>query len=46
VIGVAQLTDGRILGIGTDNLLYTRDTLTSAWVQIANSGLVIAVAQM
>ncbi|MCA2552201.1 MAG: DUF2235 domain-containing protein, partial [Microcystis sp. M04BS1] len=38
--------DGKIVGVGTNNTLYTRDTLTSEWKQIPNSGPVIGVAVM
>jgi|GEM_PF-6011253 len=34
---------GKILGVGTDKQLYTRDTLTSPWTQVPNSGSVIDV---
>ena len=30
----------KLLGVGTDNQLYTRDTLTSNWVKVPNSGAV------
>ena len=43
VIGITVLPNGTILGIGTDNLLYTRATLNSNWVQVPNSGSVIGV---
>ncbi|CAF1361304.1 unnamed protein product [Adineta steineri] len=47
VIGVTQLNDGTILGIGTDGILWTRATLDSDWVQIQNSnGAVIGVTQL
>src|SRR6266704_3045582 len=35
-----------ILGIGQDRTLYTRSTLTSQWVQVPNSGLVIGITVM
>ncbi|MBO1048842.1 MAG: hypothetical protein HEQ10_14375 [Dolichospermum sp. DEX182a] len=43
VIGITVLPNGTILGIGTDNLLYTRATLNSNWVQVPNSGAVIGI---
>ena len=46
VKGVTQLHDGTIVGVGMDNLLYTRATLTSPWVQVPNSGAVMRVTQM
>jgi microcystin-dependent protein len=36
----------RIVGVGTDKYLWLRDTLTSGWVQVPNSGSVIGVTQM
>ncbi|CAF1476874.1 unnamed protein product [Adineta steineri] len=38
--------DGMILGVGLDNKLYTRVTLNSDWVQVANSDPVSAVTQL
>jgi hypothetical protein len=35
-----------LLGVGTDNELYTRDTLTSNWVKVPNSGSVTDVTIM
>ena len=35
-----------VIGVGTDKLLYTRETLTSDWKQIPNSGAVIGIAIM
>jgi len=46
VLAVAQLSNGNLLGVGTDNLLYTRATLNSPWVQAPNTGLVISVTTM
>ena len=43
VIGITVLPNGKILGIGTDNLLYTRATLNSNWVQVPGSGSVIGI---
>ena len=43
VIGITILPNGAILGIGLDNDLYTRATLTSPWVLVPNSGDVIGV---
>lgn len=43
MIGVAVMPDGSILGVGTDNTLYTRANLTAAWSQVANSGSVKSV---
>ncbi|CAF3971161.1 unnamed protein product [Adineta steineri] len=39
--------DGTILGIGTNNKLYTRATLNSDWIEVPNTmGAVIAVTQL
>ncbi|CAF1416335.1 unnamed protein product [Adineta steineri] len=39
--------DGTILGIGTNNKLYTRATLSSDWIEVSNTmGAVIAVTQL
>ncbi|CAF4168074.1 unnamed protein product, partial [Adineta steineri] len=39
--------DGTILGIGTNNKLYTRATLNSDWIQVPNTmGAVIGVTQL
>ena len=46
VIGVTVMKDGIIVGIGTDNCLYTRATLNGSWVKVPNSGSVISVAVM
>jgi hypothetical protein len=35
-----------LIGIGTDDLLYTRASLDSSWVQVADSGLVTAVTEL
>jgi len=35
MIGIAQLAYGVILGIGTDNQLYTRPSLTTPWVAVS-----------
>lgn len=45
VIAVTQLQDGTILGVGTDNALYTRAALAGAWTQVASSKAVKAVTQ-
>jgi C1A family cysteine protease len=44
VIGVTIMQDGTILGIGTNQQLYTRATLTSNWINVPNSGDVLGVA--
>ncbi len=46
VLSVTPLRDGTIVGVGLDNLLYTRATLTSPWVQVPGSGAVLAVTQL
>lgn len=43
---LAQMDDGTILGVGTDNLIYTRRDLYGSWVQVAGSGSVIGVVQL
>jgi microcystin-dependent protein len=35
VIGIAQLAYGVILGIGTDNQLYTRASLNTPWIRVS-----------
>jgi hypothetical protein len=40
------MPDGKIVGVGTNNTLYTRDTLTSDWKEIPNSGAFVSVALM
>ena len=42
----AEGQDPEILCVGGDNQLYTRDTLTSKWVLVPNSGSVIAATIM
>lgn len=44
VTSVATLPDGRLLGVGTDRLLWTRASLQAPWVQVPNSGFVTSVA--
>jgi hypothetical protein len=39
-------TGPQILGVGTDQQLWYRDTLTSEWVQVPNSGAVLAITVM
>jgi hypothetical protein len=46
VIGVTVMPNGTILGVGTNNLLYTRANLNSNWVQVPNSCSVIGVTVM
>ncbi|CAF1443964.1 unnamed protein product [Adineta steineri] len=47
VIAVTQLHNGTILGIGTNNKLYTRATLSSDWIQVPNTmGAVIGITQL
>jgi hypothetical protein len=36
-------TDASILGVGTDNQLYIRDTLASPWVKVPNNGSLLTV---
>ncbi|MDD1449500.1 hypothetical protein MEN98_26135, partial [Dolichospermum sp. ST_sed8] len=38
--------NANLVGIGMDNQLWTRKTLTSNWEQIPNSGLVLAITFM
>lgn len=45
VIAVTQLQDGTILGVGTDNALYTRPALAGSWTQVPSSKAVKAVTQ-
>jgi hypothetical protein len=40
------MPDGSILGIGTDNTLFTIPTLPTAWISVPNSGAVIDVTLM
>jgi hypothetical protein len=40
------MPNGTILGVGTNNLLYTRANLNSNWVQVPNSCSVIGVTVM
>jgi hypothetical protein len=40
------MPDGKLLGIGMDNALWTRDTLTSDWQQVPNSGSVLGITVM
>ena len=44
VIGIAVLRSGRLLGIGTDNELWVRDTLNSPWVHVDHEEKVISIA--
>jgi hypothetical protein len=37
------MPNGTILGVGTDNMLYTRANLNSAWSQVTNSGSMLGV---
>src|SRR4051794_33836523 len=46
VVGVTQLLDGTIVGVGTDHHLYLRATLASRWVPVPDSGAVTAVLQL
>lgn len=46
VMAATQLRDGTLLGVGMDNLLYTRPTLSAPWTQIPGSGAVLAVTQI
>ncbi len=46
VKGLAELQDGRLLGVGNDNLLYVLESHFKDWVQVPNSGSVIGVAVM
>lgn len=46
MIGVAVYPNGTILGNATDKQLYTRTTLNSPWMLVANSGYVTGVAIM
>ena len=46
VIDVTVMQDGTILGVNTDNLLYTRANLNSNWVQAPKNGTVIGVTVM
>jgi hypothetical protein len=36
----------KLLGVGRDNLVYTKDTLNSNWRKIANSGTVYTINQL
>jgi hypothetical protein len=40
---VAVMKDGKLLCSGTDRTLYTRETLTSPWVEVPNSGSPLAI---
>ncbi len=46
LIGLTQMNDGALLGIGPDQLLCTRKDATSSWVNIPDSGSVIGVTQL
>jgi len=46
VIDVCKLKDGKLLGVGYDNLLWTKENVNAGWVQVPNSGSVIRVIQM
>ena len=41
-LAITFLPDCTLVGIGMDNQLWTRKTLTSNWEKIPNSGLVLA----
>jgi hypothetical protein len=42
VIDVCVLNDGSFVGVGSNNLLYTRATLTSDWVTVNNTSMKFA----
>ncbi|MBQ0932086.1 WD40 repeat domain-containing protein [Ideonella alba] len=44
VTAVAAAPDGRLVGVGTDRLLWTRASLQAPWVQVPGSGFVVSVA--
>ncbi|WP_228036301.1 hypothetical protein [Microcystis sp. LEGE 00066] len=46
VIGAIVMPDGKIVGVGTNKSLYTRDSLISDWKEVPNSGAVISVTVM
>jgi hypothetical protein len=45
-LSVNVLPDGTILGIGADMTCYTKSTLASPWVHLANSGLITNMTAM
>ncbi|WNG49868.1 hypothetical protein F0U60_41440 [Archangium minus] len=44
VKGAATLKDGTLVAVGLENALWTRATLSSAWVQVPHSAPVVSVA--